>query len=329
MKKLNKSSWIELSISLLIFIVFAVISALFDLQINKAMYAPNNFFGQYFANVGEFPTYLAAPVAGTILFYQNFGKTKVLNIMFKAIFAAIVFAGFMVMAIWLWGRLANEAILYSYLYQIAFSLILTSITLFSCYFVPQENMKKLLWFAIFLIIVMAISNIIVQVMKILWERQRFRTMTPGNEYAPAGVEVICPNYAGFTPWYRLNLISPPEIRSEIYKEIFLNADEDAFKSFPSGHTVAASASFGLIILPEIFEKLKKIRWVFWVVPIVYTTLVGISRIVVAAHYLSDILFGGFVGFGTAVLARWILISKIPSLGGVKKAKKIIETEINN
>lgn len=325
MKKLTKSSWIELSVSVGIFILFAVISALFDLQINKALYSPNNFFGQYFANFGELPTYLAAPVAGTILFYQNYGKTKSLKIMFKSIFAAIVFAGFMVAIIWLWGRFANESIQYSYLYQIAFSLILTSITLFSCYYVPEEKMKKLLWFAIFLVIVMAISNILVQVMKILWERQRFRTMTPGNELAPAGVQVICPDYAGFTPWYRLNLISPPEIRTEIYKEIFLHADEDAFKSFPSGHTVAASASFGLIIVPEIFEKLKKVRWIFWVIPIVYTTLVGISRIVIAAHYLSDILFGGFVGFGTAVLARWILISKIPSLGGIKKTKILAES----
>lgn len=324
MKKITKTAWIETGIALGIFIAIAIVSAFLDLQINKALYAPNNFFGQYFAKLGELPTYLAAPVAGTILFYQNFGKTKSSKMLWKILSAIIVFAGFFVAIMWLWGRFANEEIQYSYLYKIAFTSILTGLTLFSCMFVPQEKIKKLLWFAIFLILLMAISNIIVQIMKILWERQRFRTMTPGNDSAPLAVAAICPEYAGFTPWYRLNLINPPEIRTATYKAIFLAADDDAFKSFPSGHTVAASALFGLIILPDIFEKLKKIRWIFWVVPFTYITLVGISRIVIAAHYLSDVLFGGYVGFASAALTRWILISKVPSLGGELKAKNQIK-----
>lgn len=321
MKKLTKTSWIELGISVGIFVALAIISAFLDLQINKALYSPNNFYGQYFANFGELPTYLVAPVAGTILFYQNFGKNNKINIFLKVLFAIVIFAGYFVLITWLWGRFADDSILYPYLYQVAFSLLLTSLTIFSCMFVPKEKMRKLLWFAIFLIIVTALSNIFVQIMKMLWERQRFRTMTPGNELAPLAVSVICPDYAGFTPWYQINIFSPPEIRTEIYKEIFLATDEDAFKSFPSGHTVAAAASFGLIIVPDIFEKLKKQRWIFWCVPILYTTLVGISRIVVAAHYLSDILFGGFIGYGTACLTRWILISKVPDLGGQLKNKK--------
>ena len=48
---------------------------------------------------------------------------------------------------------------------------------------------------------------------------------------------------------------------------------------------------------------KKFKWMFWVFPMIYTGLVALSRIIYAAHYLSDVTFGYFIGFGTAVLVR--------------------------
>ena len=40
---------------------------------------------------------------------------------------------------------------------------------------------------------------------------------------------------------------------------------------------------------------------------VYTGLVALSRIVYAAHYLSDVTFGYFIGFGTAALVRIVML----------------------
>ena len=84
---------------------------------------------------------------------------------------------------------------------------------------------------------------------------------------------------------------------------------DAFKSFPSGHTVAAAASFGGIIIPEMYENMKKWKPLFWAIPIAYTVLVAISRIVAGAHYLSDVLFGGFAGYTVATMTRWVFMAK--------------------
>ena len=138
----------------------------------------------------------------------------------------------------------------------------------------------------------------------------------------------CANYEGFTNWWQINVFSKPEIRTDAYVEAFKDNDSGAFKSFPSGHTVAAATSFGLIILPDMFTKLnnKKIKWLFWVIPIVYTILVAISRIVAAAHYLSDVTFGGFIGFGVAALTRWIFVSKIKNLSDDSQVSEAIATE---
>ncbi|MDE6060839.1 MAG: phosphatase PAP2 family protein, partial [Clostridia bacterium] len=65
---------------------------------------------------------------------------------------------------------------------------------------------------------------------------------------------------------------------------------DAFKSFPSGHTCSAGTIYALIMIPTLFGyngKKEKLGATIacWVVPIVYTMLVAISRIMVGAHYM--------------------------------------------
>ncbi|MGI6136213.1 MAG: phosphatase PAP2 family protein [Christensenellales bacterium] len=305
-----KPAFIGVIISITIFIILAIISAFFDLAINKALYNPEHSFGQYFANTGELPLFIFGLAACIILYYQNFFADKKKNMATKVIFATLTFAGCFITLYYFGKRFTKEDLLYPLLYMVMFSIFFTILCLVCGKVLSQDTMNKLLWFALFIIIVLAFSNILVQVFKVLWDRQRFRTMTEGNPNAPALLAELCPNYKGFTPWYKINLFKQPEYRTDSYRLAFLEADDDAFKSFPSGHTVAASASFSLIILPDIFDKFKRYRVFFWAVPIIYTLLVGISRIVVAAHYLSDVLFGGYIGFAIASLTRIVFLKKI-------------------
>lgn len=310
MNKITKRGWIELGASLGIFIVLAVIAAFYDLKINQALYNPDSLFGQYFANLGELPSYLAAPLCGTIFFYQGFGRTKAQRILFCVACAGIVFVGyFFAIGHWFWDNFVNESLQYKLVYILVFTLFMTALTLFAGYKIDKKVMRKLLWFALFAAVVIALSNIIVQIMKIIWARQRFRTMVDIEKNA-ALIAEFGGDFRGFTPWYIPNAIIKNPIRTDAYVAAHKLVDSDTFKSFPSGHTVAAAASFAAIILPDMYPKFKKATWAFWVVPAVYTTLVAISRIVMGAHYLSDVLFGGFIGFGVAALIRWIFLSKI-------------------
>ena len=63
-------------------------------------------------------------------------------------------------------------------------------------------------------------------------------------------------------------------------------------SFPSGHSASIFALATVLAL-----NYPRWRWVFWLV----ASLVGVSRVVVGAHYPLDVLAGSAIGFGTASL----------------------------
>ena len=111
-----------------------------------------------------------------------------------------------------------------------------------------------------IISLLAVINplLFVQIVKILCGRVRFRDLDPG--------------YTNFTPWFL-----PPGVSG-------------GGKSFPSGH-----AAMGWMLLPLlIVVKDRKIkdpyRIVVTVLVIGWGLFVGLSRIVVGAHYASDVLF---------------------------------------
>ncbi|MBB45941.1 MAG: hypothetical protein CMM43_07510 [Rhodospirillaceae bacterium] len=68
----------------------------------------------------------------------------------------------------------------------------------------------------------------------------------------------------------------------------------AHNSFPSGHTQTIFAiAIGLTLL---YPRLG-----IFLVPL--AVLVGISRVVLIAHYPSDVLFGAYLGMATAILVK--------------------------
>jgi membrane-associated phospholipid phosphatase len=70
-----------------------------------------------------------------------------------------------------------------------------------------------------------------------------------------------------------------------------------YHAFPSGHTASSTAFF-----VALFLKRKKIGAPLLLIPV----LIALSRMVVGAHYLSDVTFAAILGVICAVLAtRWL------------------------
>jgi undecaprenyl-diphosphatase len=70
-----------------------------------------------------------------------------------------------------------------------------------------------------------------------------------------------------------------------------------YHAFPSGHTASSTAFF-----VALFLKRKKIGVPLLLIPV----LIAVSRMVVGAHYLSDVIFAAILGVLCAVLAvRWL------------------------
>jgi membrane-associated phospholipid phosphatase len=73
-----------------------------------------------------------------------------------------------------------------------------------------------------------------------------------------------------------------------------------YNAFPSGHTASSTAFFVTLFLAR-----KKLGAPLLLIPI----LIAMSRMIVGAHYLSDVTFAAIVGVISALLAaRWLSIS---------------------
>ena len=84
--------------------------------------------------------------------------------------------------------------------------------------------------------------------------------------------------------------------------------KDGFKSFASGHTAHAAIGLMLAGLPAAAfkEKPSRRRVVFWVAAVV-AALVAFGRIVIGAHFLSDVSCGFAWCWRLSALPRALLI----------------------
>ena len=80
---------------------------------------------------------------------------------------------------------------------------------------------------------------------------------------------------------------------------FAGGHLESEKSFPSGHTTAA---FELGVAIFLVMKNKKIAWIFPV----FSALVGLSRIYLMVHYVTDVLGGVFVGVFAGIMGYLIM-----------------------
>lgn len=69
-----------------------------------------------------------------------------------------------------------------------------------------------------------------------------------------------------------------------------------FESFPSGHATAAGAFFGVFAM-----LLPKLRPFFFALAL----LIGVSRVIVGAHYPSDVAAGLLLGLWTALMVAFL------------------------
>ncbi len=106
-----------------------------------------------------------------------------------------------------------------------------------------------------------------------------------------------------------------------------------YASFPSGHSTTAFAA--LVAIGVIFPRLRPLLWI-------YALAIAASRVMVSAHYASDVIAGAAFGaFGAVLVHDWFAARRLgfcigrdgavhtmagPSLGRIKRvAAKLIAT----
>lgn len=253
-----------------------------DLAINHALSNSRSFFGIFFMCVGEYPAYFLIPIGGVIFYYNNDRFEKdVHKLLWKIFSCVLIFIGIFIFA----NNCTKIYEIESYVmigFAIFFGLFLGAIALGIGAFIPKEEYHKLFKFAVFIIAFTLIALVLMQVLKACWSRMRYRDMLKEG------------NFEGFTPWFlpQMGRANP-------------NPDYD-YTSFPSGHTSSACHIFVICLLPHYFKKLDTKKWkvALYIISIVFTVLVAISRIVNNAHYLSDVVMGGSLTYAVFYLLKY-------------------------
>ena len=245
----------------------ALIAAVFvDLKLDIILNNPHNPLAMWFCNTGEMPCRLVGTVAGVMIFYLA-EKPAIKVFGFIVDLGASAYLGYHIARYFF---LNEHMIIFGILYGLGVGVIALWLGKYLTALIPEELKKPLLILSFTGIAVMFVELGVIEVVKIFWGRVRFRDLLKAG------------SYDAFTAWYLPN-------------------GKNGNRSFPSGHTGGAAMSYLMLYLPLVSEKWKKHKWLCFVFPFVYTSVVAFTRLVMGAHYLSDVTVGGIVGF-TAVLA---------------------------
>lgn len=273
----------------------------------KNKYLASDFFGVTFESVGSLPVYLLLAFCGLLLFWymrrvhKKGALADVSQLVFLGTSVAAYFAFFKETLGYISQHLGVSSVKkepYMIGTALFLAMLLTVFSALSLRSVQLETLTKLLKFVMVSILVVICSEILVNLLKTPMGRMRYRAMNSENGEKLGG-------FKNFTKWYVAN--------GQIYTKAEQNAmfgASDAFKSFPSGHTCAAGMSYCAILLIDALGiRDKKKKALLWIAPIVYTGIVAVSRIMVGAHFFSDVLVGGTIPFVFMILFREIILCK--------------------
>lgn len=294
MKFIKKFKWQILI--LFVFLIGMIFATFYDLQISKKLadvaqgsYYSTNFFGRICEYFGVVPVYLLVAIS-CIVIYQNLNRRKnqkygtlfkifviimsviILAFMAKKVFKYIgKFNGFEYRLGYVWDMLA----------YLLFGVIITWLFIIATNKCSNAFLNNALCFAVIIIVTASVSEGITHLIKPFACRARFRTLSAVGDYSL------------FTPWYVFNgEIKPSELMNA------LGIVEDGFKSFPSGHSSSVATLIVLTALPKYIPSLNKKSNKIILNVLIFGIICAVmyARILVGAHYLSDVLVGAFITF---------------------------------
>lgn len=263
-------------------IVFAIGLALLliftftDLQISMAI-ARKPAWARVFEVVGEIPFTTLTAAACALLFRFRTRKNPALGVLAAAgsgvLFAAIAAMGGFMTYNYLRENLAHV----SPVWAVVIGLAIAALGIGIARAVPEENRALALKYAATALLYFLLVILIMNSIKTVWGRMRFREMTdPIHE---------------FTRWYQ---IVPRGGFNNIYA------------SFPSGHSMNSAGVILLMLLPPMIPALRGREKLLRVLVYVWCAVVGVSRVFMGAHFSSDVTVGVLLSLAIFEVLRSVL-----------------------
>ena len=326
----KKRAWLSVVLFLVIFAGLLITATFTDLQVSQILtskaLAANTYltndsaFGVALEALGSDPVYLAFAFAFSLLFWYCLRK-KTMPAAPRTLLA-LVMGGCAMVANYVlvddtmgyieehltgeYGAFVEHEQLSGHAWLMVIVIIvaalLTVLLLLATKNFNEAQTERLFAVAVATLVFLVVSTIVLHVIKKPVGRIRFRAMNVADA-DPALADAY--GFSHFARWFEHHgqWISKDQM-------LAMFGTTDALKSFPSGHTNAAGASYLMPMLNDALRiKNKGVRALMWICPIVITGLVAVSRIIVGAHFFSDVLVGGTCAFVCMIISREIFVCR--------------------
>ena len=261
----------------LIFVALLIIGTKFDFKFSDKIYSDRNWLNFFVAIIAKMPAYFVALYAAISLLVLSLKKENKLD---KYFMACIYILGALLIGMLMFedvvevftDKIKNHGDLIKYAIALAIGAALSGYLYF---ILSKSNIEKLQSEKKeYLVVVISIAFIVVATfaLKEIFERTRF--------------EELLLQHGKFTQWY----------------EIGVGGD-----SMPSGHTALAIALIAEIPYLKKIDLFKGKSYLYYPVIILYTLLIGLSRISYGKHFLSDVAVGALVAYCISKVVTWILL----------------------
>lgn len=250
-----------------------------DLQISQVLFT-KNLYGKFFEVVGEIPFVFLTLFGCCLLFRFRPKKNLIINIgsgIFSGVFIAMftLMGGFMTL-----NYLSENLGEVPSIVGVLIGALLLGAAIFCASKTPKESAHKAVTYGIIALCYFMLVIIVMNSLKATWGRMRIREM----------VDPI----AQFTPWY-----------------VITNRGgfDNMYASFPSGHSMNSAAIILALLLPSFVPALAGKDKIIKIITYAWMCLVGSSRVVMGAHFASDVVVGIMLSLALFEISRAV-ISKV-------------------
>ena len=263
----KKSLWF----SIVIFLILAVLFAFTDLAISQSIVNPQSGWAHFLEAYGQLPGALVGFLGSSVLL-----RLLKLEKTIKSIAVAcglFILTAFLGLGFWAdaLGQQSGDKVNYGLAILLSIiMLIVVQVVLRRFSDKDLEAYRGAGKIAVWLFFLAGI--ITVWGIKIPWGRWTYRDILDAGDLSL------------FTPWY-------------------LPQGNNGHHAFISGHT---AISFCVLPVVLLFRKNEKLYTIAWIIALSWGVLGAASRVVIGAHFPSDVLFGA----GQALLWFWFLRNKI-------------------
>ena len=264
-------------------VALLVVGTFADYQIAQAVYAPDNPLVVFVSTLGLFPMAYPACFLLGVLMQRSLASQKtpllrvvgaVLCVVLAMLFGALITRAVLSVRDGFGGMVGGEL---PTLARMGIGVVVGAVLCALGFGAGKANdAKDLARRVLVVVVVLVASYVVVEIVKNFMARPRPRVLFAGYE----GI--------AFSPWYQKSS------GAEGFMAAF-GLEKDAFKSFPSGHSVQAAAFllsfYGLsLVYPGLRDKLG----IALVVAIVFALTVMACRMILGAHFLTDVSVGALV-----------------------------------